>query len=124
MRDCTNPLIPSGYKAMPRISLILPFTPKMKKYPEFFNELMCEAEKIENELLKNYSKEEVTDLINKFRTLIEGMHCPSYGKCTAIFVSPIAAKVYYFTPSHLEEHIPGVLVQKGIDSANPPGRHN
>jgi hypothetical protein len=36
--------------------------------------------------------------------MIESVRCPGKGKTLAIFISPFAEKVYYFSPSHLEDY--------------------
>jgi hypothetical protein len=106
------PEIPIDDQSLPNISLILPYDSKMKKQPELFNFMTNEADKIEEELLIKYPKEKVVPVVNKLRHLIKGMHCRSDGKTVGIFVSPFAEKIYYFTPSHLEDHTLPVLVQR------------
>ena len=99
-------------QSQPVISLILPYDSKMKKQPELFNFMTARADKIEEELLIKYPKEKVVPVVNKLRHLIKEMKCRSDGKTVGIFVSPFAEKIYYFTPSHLEEHTLPVLVQR------------
>ena len=103
--------IPVDGQSLPRISLILPYNLKMKKQPELFNFMAAEADKTEKELLMEYPKEKVVPVINKLRHLIKGMHCSPDGKTAGIFISPFAEKIYYFTPSHLEDRTLPVLVK-------------
>ncbi len=89
--------------SFPRVSLIVPFNLKMKKQPWLFNLLSTEADKIEVELFKKYPEEKAIKVVKKLRKLIKHVHCKS-GKSIAIFVSPVAEKVCYFTPSQLEKY--------------------
>ncbi|MDE3183513.1 MAG: hypothetical protein KGM16_08850 [Bacteroidota bacterium] len=106
------PEIPFDEQSQPVISLILPYDSKMKKQPELFNFMTARADKIEEELLIKYPKEKVVPVVNKLRHLIKGMKCRADGKTVGIFVSPFAEKIYYFTPSHLDDHELPVLVQR------------
>ena len=83
----------------------------MKKQPDLFNFMTGLADKIEEELLIKHPKEKAIPVINKLRSLIKEMRCRSDGKSVGIFVSPFAEKIYYFTPSNLEEHKLPVLVK-------------
>ncbi len=107
------PEITEEYEATPRISLVLPYTSKMKKQPELLNFLTSQADNVEKELLMDYPEERVVPVIKELRKLIKGVRCRSDGKSVGIFVSPVAAKVFYFTPSHLETYTLPVLVQPG-----------
>jgi hypothetical protein len=98
-------------QSQPAISLILPYDSKMKKQPDLFDFMTNEADKIEKELLIKYPKEKVVPVVNKLRHLIKEMKCRSDGKTVGIFVSPFAEKIYYFTPSHLDDRKLSVLVK-------------
>ena len=98
-------------ESLPSISLILPYNLKMKKQPELFNFMTAQADKLEEELLMKYSREKTVPVINKLRNLIKEMRCRSDGKTVGIFVSSFAEKIYYFTPSHLDDRRLPVLVK-------------
>ena len=98
-----NSQIANEKETMPRISLILEYELKMKDKNGLFNILKAKADQVEKELLKDYSEERVTLVIKKLRKVLNSVKCPPNGKNMGIFVSPIADKVYYFTPSHLEK---------------------
>ena len=97
-------------EAMPRISLIIPYEGKMKNEKFFHNLLISKAAEIEEELLNDFTEEIATDLITKLRNTIKTVH-QTHGKSIGIFVSPVAEKVYYFSPSRLEDYQAPVLVQ-------------
>lgn len=103
-------------QGMPRISLVIPYSLKMKKQPDLFNFMTAKVDKIEKEILMKCPEEKAVPLIKKLRHLIKGMKCRSDGKTVGIFVSSLAAKIYYFTPSHLEEHKLPVLVHREEES--------
>ena len=98
--------------SLPSISLILPFDSKMKHQSGLLNYMTDQADKVEEGLLKEYSKEKVLPVMNKLRHLIKGMRCRSDGKTVGIFVSSFAEKIYYFTPTHLEERRLPVLAHR------------
>jgi len=90
------PDMPDPEESQPRISLILPFELKMNHEKRLFELLTFHAEKIEKELRVNYSEERTAPVIKKLHHLIEGIHCPPDNQSIAIFVSPLAEKVYFF----------------------------
>lgn len=93
----------NGSTTMPCISVIVPYQPKLKKKNVLDDLLTMQANMEEKELLNNFPPEMVSLVIKKFRTMIATIDCPPNGKTIGIFVSPFAEKVYYFSPSHLEE---------------------
>lgn len=105
------PEIPFDDESLPSVSLVIPYNSKMKKQPELFNFMTAQADKIEKELLIKYPKEKAIPVINKLRCIVKEMRCRSDGKTVGIFVSPFAEKIYYFTPSHLEDRRIPVLVK-------------
>ncbi len=107
-----NVQAPGNNQNIPRISLILPYEFKMKKKPALFELLMKKARTAENELRSNFREEKVAPVINKLRKVIKTVKCPANGKNIAIFISPFAEKVYYFTPSHLERYKLPVLIKQ------------
>ena len=105
--------MPDNDESLPRISLVIPFDPKMRSQPGLINILTAAADKTEKELMINYPEERVIPVINKLRCLIKSMVCSSHEKSIGIFVSPLSEKVYYFTPKNLsEDYFPPVLVQR------------
>ena len=98
-------------EAMPRISLIIPYEVRMKNQKYLHNLLTSKAAEIEQELLNDYTAEIAADLITKLRNTIKSVHSDTHEKSIGIFVSPVAEKVYYFSPSHLEDYKAPVLVQ-------------
>ena len=110
------PEMPGIEESLPRVSLIIPYEPKMKKKSELFDLLSAAADKIEKDLMKNYPEERAMPVIKKLRHLIEGVSPVKKEKSIGIFVSPMAEKVYFFTatdPSKI--YFPPVLVQ--LDSS-------
>ena len=109
--DCIE--IPDDEKSLPRISLIVPFDPKMRNQTGLFNLLTAAADKTESELLVNYPEEKVKPVINKLRCLVKSMAGVPREKSIGIFVSPLAEKVYYFTPTSLSKnYFPPVLIRQ------------
>jgi len=98
-------------QSMPRISLILPYELKMKKKEALFNLLAARADMVEKELLAEFPAGKVALVVKKFRKIIKTVNCPAKEKNIAIFISPVAEKVYYFSPSHLEKYRVPVLVK-------------
>jgi hypothetical protein len=105
--------IPSDEEGLPRISLIVPFDPKMRSQLGLFNLLTAAADKTERELMVNYPEEKVKPVIKKLRRLITNMVCRPLEKSIGIFVSPLTEKVYYFTPtSFSKNYFLPVLIQR------------
>jgi hypothetical protein len=112
MKNKKDDCLCASIEALPRISLILPFEPKMNKPSQLLNLLTAEADKIEKELIKNYPEETLLPLINKLHRIINTIHCPA-NKSIGIFVSAFADKVYYFTPTlEIYKKDPPVLIIK------------
>ena len=91
-------VIPDFEECLPRISLIIPYSPTRKTQAELISWLTLEADRIENDLMKNYCNEKTTLIIKKLRHLIEGISLKR-DKSIGIFLSPSSEKVYYFTPT-------------------------
>lgn len=89
--------MPDDKETFPRISLIIPFEPKMNKPCQLLDILTAAARKAEEELRSKYPEERIVPLIRKLHGLINEIHYESHGKSIAIFVSPVAGKVYQFT---------------------------
>ncbi|MEO8820080.1 MAG: hypothetical protein ABI267_07775 [Ginsengibacter sp.] len=98
-------------KNFPRVSLVIPFSPEMTKKTGLAEVLASAADKAEKNLLKKYSEEKVSPVIKKLRLLTEKVECSKDEKTLAIFVSPFAEKIYYFTPSNTRKIRLPVLVE-------------
>ena len=92
-----------GSNTNPCISVIVPYQSKLKVKKVLEDFLSMRAEIEEKELLKSFPPGMVSEVIRKFRKMIPTIDCPRNGKTIGIFVSPFAEKVYYFSPSHLED---------------------
>ena len=105
--------MPNDLESLPRISLIIPFDPKMTSHEGLFNLLTAAADKTEKELMISYPKERVALVIKKLRSLIKSMVCGHHEMSIGIFVSPLTEKVFYFTPSNpSKDYFPPVLVKR------------
>ena len=111
MKDTDGQGNPDEIQPTPRITLIIPYEGKMTNKTHFDSLLRLKADETEKELLSVYPKETVLPLINKLRSVLKTVECPAQGKTIGIFVSPSAGKVYYFSPSHLEDFKLPVLVE-------------
>ncbi|MEO7314776.1 MAG: hypothetical protein ABIW47_06300 [Ginsengibacter sp.] len=104
-------VIPDFEDCLPRISLIIPYSTKRNSQSELNNWLTLEADRIEKDLIENYSEEKTTPIIKRLRHLIDGVSWRKDGKNIGIFVSPCSEKVYYFTATAPSEiYFPPVLV--------------
>ena len=81
---------------LPAISIVMPFTPviTLKKNLEF--SLKNVMGKVEAMLTTYYTVEKAIPVILKLRNLINNLNYNTHKKSVAIFVSPVAEKVYYF----------------------------
>ena len=105
--------MPIDEESLPRISLIIPYDPKMTSQPGLFNLLTAAADNSEKELMINYPEERVTPVIKKLRSLIKSVVCGHHEMSIGIFVSPLTKKVFYFTPSNpSKDYFPPVLVKR------------
>ncbi|MDE3183974.1 MAG: hypothetical protein KGM16_11200 [Bacteroidota bacterium] len=112
MYNSTNDLeFTDENQSIPRISLILPYEMKMKKKEALLKLLENRADMVEKELLAKFPAEKVALVLKKFRKIIKTVNCPVKEKNIAIFISPVAEKVYYFSPSYLEKYRVPVLVK-------------
>ena len=103
MKDTDSRGNPAEIPAKPCITLIIPYEGKMKNKTHLDSVLSLKSDEIEKELLNDYPMETVSPLVNKLRTTLKTVRCAGQGKTIAIFVSPYTEKVYYFSPSHLED---------------------
>jgi hypothetical protein len=87
--------VPEAVNYMPRISIILPFEPKMTSKRELEYKLQRIADQVEKYLARNYVDETVTMMMDKLNGLIKSLDFSTYKKSLAIFLSPIMEKVYY-----------------------------
>jgi hypothetical protein len=111
MKDTANQEDLAEIPIKPCITLIIPFEGKMKNKTYMDYLLKVKADEIEKQLLNDNPRETVSPLINKLRNTLKTVHCAREGKTIGVFVSPSAEKVYYFSPSHLEDFKLPVLVK-------------
>jgi len=83
----------------PHISLIIPYTPGMNKQKELDKCLASATARAEKEVQEKYSKEQSALLLKKLHKVVGEVRISKDEKTLAIFVSLIAQKIYYFTPS-------------------------
>ena len=92
------------YEKLPRVSIVIPFDPKMKSKPHLEKLLTRYAAETEKDLLREYEPQKVTPLMKKLKMLIQKIDDP-VDKSIAIFVSSCTEKVIYFHHSdYLENH--------------------
>ena len=103
MKDTDSTENPAELQTTPFITLIIPYESKLKNKTHLDSLLRLKADETERELLNCYPKETVSPLVNKLRNTLKKVRCAGQGKTIGIFVSPSAGKVYYFSPSHLED---------------------
>ena len=73
--------------------------------------LVSAADKMECELMIKYPKEQSVLLVKRLRDVIQDVKCSTDEKTLAIFVSLIAKRISYFTPSDSKKaYMPPVLV--------------
>ncbi len=98
-----NDRLLKDFKKLPHVSILIPFCPDMKNKATLVKLLTSAAEKAEYKLMKKYPEEEVIPVIKKLHKLIKTVKCNKNEKTLAIFVSPVAERYYYFTPSNIQE---------------------
>ena len=81
---------------LPAISIVMPFTPVMTLKKNLEYNLKNVMGKVEAMLTTYYTAEKAIPVIVKLRNLIYNLNYNTHKKSIAIFVSPIAEKVYYF----------------------------
>ena len=82
-------------KYWPSVSIIMPFEPRIALQTEATHKLKTLCDKIERQLLENYSESTAIPVIEKLRELVDGLDFSKAKKSLAIFVSPIVQKVFY-----------------------------
>lgn len=80
---------------LPAVSIIMPFEPKMNLKTALTHSLNIAADKVEQELLKNYPDEMGILVMQKLRAIIKGLNFNTHKKSIAIYVSPVFEKVLY-----------------------------
>jgi len=115
MKDIPNQANLPEKPTKPCITLIIPYEEKMKNKTYLDVLLGMKADEIEKQLLNDYPVETVSPLIKKLRNTLKTVHYARQGKTIGVFVSPSAEKVYYFSPSHLEDFKLPVLVKTMCD---------
>lgn len=100
-----------GLDNFPHLSLIIPFSNEMTKPISLVKLLVLAADKIERELTIKYPKEQSVPLMKSLRDVIKEVKCATNEKTLAIFVSLLAKRISYFTPSDIRKaYVPPVLV--------------
>lgn len=79
----------------PAISIILPFEPNMCFAAELKHRLKFAKDKVQKELLQNYSGETSRMMIQKLNAIINRLNFNTYSKSIAIYLSPVFEKVLY-----------------------------
>src|SRR5665213_1116068 len=102
---------PMGLGNFPHVSLIIPFNPEMTKPKGLINLLALAVDKMEYELKIKYPIEQSVPLIKRLRDTIQEVKSSTNEKTLAIFVSLLAKKICYFTPSNPKKaYMPAVLI--------------
>ena len=79
----------------PAVSIILPFEPKMNLKSEISHSLKVAADKVEKQIKDIYPSDMGMLVMQKLRTLINGLNFNTHKKSIAIYVSPLFEKVLY-----------------------------
>lgn len=79
----------------PAVSIIMPFEPKMSLKAELTHSLKVAANKVEQQLQKNYPKEIASLVMQKLRAVIKELNFNTHKNSIAIFISPVFEKVLY-----------------------------
>jgi len=87
---------------LPCISIIIPFDSRMNTQSGLATILSAAADKHEKKAFENYAGSDATILILKLRSVIKNLNYKRNNQSIAIFVSTLAAKVYYFKYSDNE----------------------
>lgn len=82
-------------KYLPVVSIIMPFRPVVTRKNELEYSLRSIMRKVEQELVTHYPTEKAVPVIIKLKAVISHLNFNSHTKSIAIFVSPVAEKVYY-----------------------------
>lgn len=85
----------SEVRYLPAVSIIMPFRPVVTKKSELEYRLKLIMKKIEQELVTHYPTEKAVPVIIRLKMLIRNLNFNTHTKSIAIFVSPVAEKVYY-----------------------------
>ena len=80
---------------MPAVSIIMPFHPVFSSRAELEHRLEQVIGKVQKELLKNYTGEKASSVLDKLRRLIPDLDYNTHKKTVAIFASPLLEKVFY-----------------------------
>jgi len=89
-----NEIIDAGNYS-PAISIIIPFDPKMVAKSEISLHLKSVANKVEKELLNNYSSGIVFLMMQKLNVVFNNLNFSTHKKSLAIYLSPVLEKVLY-----------------------------
>ncbi len=82
-------------KYLPAVSIILPFEPVMSIKSELEYKLKLSVQKVESELMKDYTMDKALPVILKLKNLVRNVNFNTHKKSVAIFVSPLIEKILY-----------------------------
>ena len=99
------------FKNLPHVSLIIPFCSEMTKETTLAKLLASAVDEAIQNLLRKHPEEKARPVINNLRHLVKNVKCSKDEKTLAIFVTPFAQKIYYFTPSIVKKIHLSVLVK-------------
>jgi hypothetical protein len=80
---------------LPAVSLIMPFHPVMASKRDLEYQLKRAMERIESQLLGQYTRDRAIPVLEKLRKIINTLNYNTHKKSVAIFASPLIEKVYY-----------------------------
>ena len=84
-----------GLKYRPAVSILLSFDTKISLRDELKHRLKIILGKLEKELMDKYPEEKAVAVINKLKNIIQNLDYDTHRKSIAIFVSPVAEKIFY-----------------------------
>jgi len=82
-------------KYLPAVSIILSFEPVMSSRSELEHKLKLAIQKVESELMKDYTMEKALPVILKLKNLVHNVNFNTHKKSVAIFASPLIEKILY-----------------------------
>jgi hypothetical protein len=85
----------TAVKCQPCISVIMPFDPKMVHKTEIEHSLKLAINRVSSELSKHYDNEIAGEVFKKLMNAIAQLDYTTHKKSVAIYVSPVAEKIYY-----------------------------
>jgi hypothetical protein len=80
---------------LPAVSIIHPFEPMMSSKSELEFKLKRAVQKVESQLMEDYPADKAWPVLLRLNLLVHNLNYNTQKKSVAIFVSPVAEKVYY-----------------------------